>query len=146
MRTGPLFRQGNASLMNKPAKRAGALLALLAVVPMGCSHGSGAGAQPPAVDSRAWTWVAAAPGMNIYVAYRGAPREPGVRSAWVDRRYFSNLAGVNADVIELRRFDCRDGTSRRLGGRAEDGSWPPERELTPSQQVLQTVCERASAQ
>jgi hypothetical protein len=114
-----------------PKKRAGVLLAVLAAVPMGCSYGSRNGARPPAADSRAWSWAAAAPGLNIYVAYQGAPHASGVRSAWVDRRYFSNLAGVNADVIELRRFDCRQ---------------VPDRALTASQQVLQRVCEDGSTQ
>ncbi len=71
--------------------------------------------------------------MNIYVAHRGAP-EPGVQSAWVDRRYFSNLAGVNADVVELRQFDCRQGRTQRWSERVTADAG------TANQQLLEMVC------
>jgi hypothetical protein len=75
--------------------------------------------------------------MNIYVAYPATSPESGVRSAWVDRRYFSTLAGVNTDVIELWHFDCghdrgygRSGVSESMNGGAE----------TANQQVRSWVC------
>jgi hypothetical protein len=128
-------------------KRAGALSAVLAAALTGCGHGSGAGARPPAVTSRAWSWAAAAPGVNIYVADQGTPRDSGVRSVWVDRQYFNNLAGVNADVIELRHFDCRHDTGRWRTVRGAAAPDPtPGRVLTPSEQLLRTVCQRGPAQ
>jgi hypothetical protein len=85
--------------------------------------------------------------MNIYVAYPETRREPGVRAAWVDRRYFSNLAGVNADLIELRRFDCRHDASAKLardpGGVSQSMTGGAE---TANQQVFRTVCGDRPAQ
>jgi hypothetical protein len=147
--------------MKRHPTRAGALLAVLAAALVGCTDGSGARETPPALDSRAWAWAAAAPGVNIYVAYRGRPRESGVQSAWVDRRYFSNLAGVNADVIDLWRFDCRHDRSRPWSARDDevrDGAWGLEpgssavsdrvaaRAESANQQVLEMVCGRRPAQ
>jgi hypothetical protein len=146
MRTGPLFHESHiACAMKWHSNRSGLVLVVLAAAPLGCSRGSGVGARPPAVDSRAWSWAAAAPGVNIYIAYPEAPHEPGMQSAWVDRRYFSNPAGVNADVIELQHFDCRDDRNRGSSTRREDGSSQPARALTPGEQVLRTICEHGGA-
>ena len=62
--------------------------------------------RPPAESAGDWRWAASAPGMNLYVAYRGASNDGRLVYAWVDRRHFSNFAGVHKNLIALRRFDC----------------------------------------
>jgi hypothetical protein len=48
----------------------------------------------------------AAPGLNIYVYYRSARRQGATVSAWIDREYYSNSAGIRKSIIERRQFDC----------------------------------------
>jgi hypothetical protein len=149
--------------MKREPKREGVLLAVLAAALVGCTHGSGARETPPAVDSSAWSWAAAAPGVNIYVASQGTARDSRIRSVWVDRRYFSNLAGVSADVIDLWRFDCRHDRSRPWSARDDevrggDGAGGLEpgssavsdrvaaRAESANQQVLEMVCGRRPGQ
>jgi hypothetical protein len=61
---------------------------------------------PSPDDSRAWRWATAAPGMNIYVSYQYARREGSIVTAWVDRAYYRNPAGIGKSIIELMQFDC----------------------------------------
>jgi hypothetical protein len=79
---------------------------------------------PPAVSAGdAWRWAAAAPGLNIYIAnYGRRPREEARVSVWVRREFFRNPAGIDANLIEAREFDCLHERSRRLARASEDGS------------------------
>jgi hypothetical protein len=100
----------------------------------------------PAADARAWQWVAAAPGVNIYVAPRGARDGDQLVSAWVKRELYRNLAGIDKSFIELRQFDCPRDMSRTQPDHAHqhatvsDGSWTIARPGTPDERVLLTVC------
>lgn len=129
--------------MQRVPNTARSLLAVLTATGLlSCTQGS---AEAPPVNSSAWSWAAAGPGVNIYVAYRGASRPLGMQSAWVDRRYFSNLAGVNADVIEVRQLDCRHARGDRRSEPANDGSSrlapaSGARAETLNQRILEMVC------
>src|ERR1700683_2031873 len=70
--------------------------------------------RPPPDDSSAWRWAMAAPGMNIYVSYRYARREGSIVTAWIDREYYRNPAGIGKSIIELMQFDCARMATRRL--------------------------------
>jgi hypothetical protein len=69
---------------------------------------------PSSMDPSQWDWVGTAPGMNVYVSHRSTRQSDGSVSTWVDRRYSSNVAGIDTNVTELKQFDCRGNASRRL--------------------------------
>lgn len=117
---------------------------------------------PPSFEaSDAWHWATAAPGVNIYVALYGRPQRNEARvSAWVRRESFRNLAGINANQVEVWQFDCIRGTSRRLARAAEyaatakRGSWVLSKAVsewsratteTAAGQVVRAACERSPA-
>jgi len=50
--------------------------------------------------------------MNIYVSYRYAQREGAVVTAWIEREYFRNAAGIDKNIVELMRFDCTRAPTR----------------------------------
>jgi hypothetical protein len=63
--------------------------------------------RPPSLQAHSsWEWAMAAPGLNIYVYYRSARREGTTVSAWIDREYYSNSAGIHKSIIERRQFAC----------------------------------------
>ncbi len=69
---------------------------------------------PSPNDSGAWRWAVAAPGMNIYVSYRDARRSGSIVTAWIDREYYRNAAGIDKSIVELMQFDCARMATRRL--------------------------------
>lgn len=74
-------------------------------------------ADPPSLaDASAWLWISTAPGINVYIHERSREHSTQRVKAWVAFRYSNSPVSVNADVIELREFDCRQFLSRRLGG------------------------------
>jgi hypothetical protein len=85
---------------------------------------------PPPPGDRDWRWVGAGPGLNLYYRYRTRPAN-GMVSVWVDRRHFSNLAGVTNDLVDSWDVDCG---RRRL--RAEPGP----ASSVPHEQLLRAVC------
>jgi len=72
-------------------------------------------AAPPALsDASAWRWAAAEPGSNVYLSSGALERDGTAVVLWVDHRYFGSLAGIDADRVELREFDCSRGVFRRI--------------------------------
>ena len=71
---------------------------------------------PSLADANAWQWVSTAPGINVYIHERSREHSTHRVKAWVAFRYSNSPVSVNADVIELREFDCRQFLSRRLAG------------------------------
>lgn len=71
---------------------------------------------PSLADANAWQWVSTAPGMNVYAHQLARQHSTSHVKAWVAFRYFSSPVSVNADVVELREFDCGQSLSRRLAG------------------------------
>jgi len=70
--------------------------------------------QPPSADdANRWEWVAAGPGVNVYISRRTYSQHAGLASVWVDRRFSGNLANVARSVLELRQFDCQRRISRQ---------------------------------
>jgi hypothetical protein len=108
-------------------------------------------APPPADAKGLWVWVAAAPGMNIYVAHRRTESGDERASAWVKREYFRSAAGIDKDLLELHEFDCSHNTSRQLlrGERRDDSvrssartmsAWSAAAHGTSEERVLLLVC------
>jgi hypothetical protein len=103
---------------------------------------------PSSDDSAAWRWVMAAPGMNIYVSYRDARREGSIVTAWIDREYYRNPAGIDKSIVELRQFDCARVATRRVSDVAVDNtgfSWQQELP-SPVERVALEVCQKMNAQ
>jgi len=71
---------------------------------------------PPLSDANAWQWVSTAPGINVYMHERSRQSATKHVTAWIAFRYSSSPVSVNADVIELRDFDCDRLLSRRVMG------------------------------
>ena len=88
-----------------------------ALVTFGLTGWSGmfasAGTPPSVQASGVWHWATAAPSMNIYVADAGKSGDGRFVFAWVNRRYFSNVAGIDKSLIEAMQFDCLRRMSRR---------------------------------
>jgi hypothetical protein len=61
-----------------------------------------------------WRWTAAMAGGDVYIGYRVMRQDGGYVSAWIDRRFSDNQAGIKQDVLELRQFNCSAGMVRRL--------------------------------
>lgn len=112
---------------------------------------------PPALSAgESWRWAAAAPGVNIYVADAGrGARDAAHVSAWVRREFFRNPAGIDANLIEVREFDCLRNRSRRLARASENGTgyegddwvvspavsaWMSVPAASTAEQVLRLVC------
>jgi len=104
---------------------------------------------PSSDDSDAWRWVMAAPGMNIYVSYRDARLEGPIVTAWINREYYRNPAGIDKSIVELRQFDCARMTTRRVSGVAVDNpgfTWQQELHGSLVERVALEVCHRMNAQ
>jgi len=106
----------------------------------------GTAAPPPSTDGR-WRWVGASPGMNIYYAYRA--RSPdGVVSVWVDRRHFSNPAGIDKDLFDIWDVDCHHRRMRPGPGPGvtavmsltAESAWSTPRSGMPHERLLRSVC------
>jgi hypothetical protein len=107
---------------------------------------------PPAADAQGlWMWVAADPGMNVYVAQRRAETRDDLASAWVKRKYFRSVAGIDKNLLELHEFDCSHSASRRVlsaDGRNDSvgssprtlSAWSVARRGTSEERVLLLVC------
>jgi hypothetical protein len=104
---------------------------------------------PSPNDNAAWRWATAAPGMNIYVSYRYARREGSIVTAWIDREYYRNPAGIDKSIIELRQFDCARMTTRWLSDVAvgnPSATWQRESPGSPVERVAAEVCVKMNAQ
>jgi len=104
---------------------------------------------PSPNDKSAWRWAMAAPGMNIYVSDRYARREGSVVTAWIDREYYRNAAGIDKSIIELRQFDCARMATRRLSDVSVNNTVPTwQHELPGSlvEHVALDVCLKMDAQ
>jgi hypothetical protein len=114
-------------------------------------------APPPSDDARAWIWVAAGAGMNIYLSPRSSRSHGALVSAWVERRMGRTPASIENTLVELRDFDCVRRTSRRVASvsrfRDFDGreqvmtskvisEWSPARPATTDERILQAACKR----
>jgi hypothetical protein len=70
---------------------------------------------PPSPENKAaWEWVAAEPGVNLYVSPAGTAAPGSLASVWINREFFRSPASVGGNVVELEQFDCGRRTSRRL--------------------------------
>jgi len=70
--------------------------------------------QPPSADdANRWEWVAAGPGVNVYISRSTYSQDAGWVSVWVDRRFSGSLASVARSVLEMRQFDCQRRISRQ---------------------------------
>lgn len=88
--------------------------ALLAFSPVKWSGMFDSTGSPPSIQTDSvWHWAAVAPSMNIYLADAGKSYEGRFVFAWVNRRYFSNVAGIDKSLIEAMQFDCLRRMSRR---------------------------------
>jgi hypothetical protein len=104
------------------------------------------GAPPPSTDA-SWRWAGASPGMNVYYAYRSRS-DNGVVSVWVDRRLFSNPAGINKDLFDTWDVDCRQRRVRPEPGRdarampamTPGSSWRSPPSGASGERVLRSVC------
>jgi hypothetical protein len=98
---------------------------------------------PSSNDSGAWRWAMAAPGMNIYVSYRYARREGTIITAWIDREYYRNPAGIGKSIIEIMQFDCARMATRRLSDVAVNNTvprWQQQRPGSVFEHVAVEVC------
>jgi hypothetical protein len=123
-----------ASTQRSPATDAGAMLSSTAPLPN---------------DSGAWRWATAAPGMNIYVSYRYARRKGQIVTAWIDREYYRNPAGIGKSIIELMQFDCARMATRRLSKLAANNTAPAWQQQQPGsvvEHVALEVCGKMNAQ
>lgn len=103
---------------------------------------------PSASDNASWRWAMAAPGMNIYVSYRYARREGSIVTAWIDREYYRNPAGIDKSIIELRQFDCARMATRWLSDAAVDNPRPNWQQESPgglAERVTLEVCDKMNA-
>jgi hypothetical protein len=103
---------------------------------------------PSPNDDGAWRWAMAAPGMNIYVSYRYARREGSVVTAWIEREYYRNPAGIEKSIIELRQFDCARMATRWISDLAADtprSTWQQEPPGSLSERVALEVCVKMNA-
>jgi hypothetical protein len=104
-------------------------------------------AAPPPATSSAWHWASAQPGMNIYYAYR-ASADKDVISVWVDRRLFSNPAGINKDLLEAWNLDCRgarirsvpEPTAKSASSAVVGSDWSTPRPGTARERLLRSAC------
>jgi hypothetical protein len=103
---------------------------------------------PSADDSGAWRWAMAAPGMNIYVSYRYARREGSIVTAWVDREYYRNPAGIGKSIIELMQFDCERMATRRLTDVSANTmtNWEQQPSGSVVERVAREVCVNTNPQ
>jgi hypothetical protein len=104
---------------------------------------------PSSDDSGAWRWATAAPGMNIYVSYRYARREGSIVTAWIDRQYYRNPAGIGKSIVELMQFDCARMATRRLSKLAANNTAPAWQQQQPGsvvEHVALEVCGKMNAQ
>jgi hypothetical protein len=90
---------------------------------------------PSPDDSDAWRWVMAAPGMNIYVSYRNARLEGSIVTAWIDREYYRNPAGIDKSIVELRQFDCARMATRRVSYLPDNSTVSAWQQLMPGSVV-----------
>lgn len=134
-----------------------------AVVAFGPTEWSGTfacvGSPPSNQTNGVWHWAAAAPSMNIYVADGGKSDDGRFAFAWVNRRYFSNVAGIDKSVIEPMQFDCHHRMSRRstasefraIGeqqrARTSDAlsGWKISPSGTTDERILLVACEHTDA-
>ncbi len=103
---------------------------------------------PSPADSGAWRWAMAAPGMNIYVSYRYARREGPIVTAWVDREYYRNPAGIGKSIIEVMQFDCARMATRRLANVSVNNAvanWEQQPSGSVAQRLALEVCVKMSA-
>jgi len=91
----------------------------------------------------------AAPGMNIYVSDRYSRRDGSIVTAWIDREYYRNAAGIDKSIIELRQFDCARAATRRLSDVSVNNTvstWQQERPGSLVERVALDVCVKINAQ
>ena len=84
--------------------------------------------EPPSLDNAAaWQWVSATPGSNVYLHTLSEQHPDNHVKAWVAFRTSSSPVSVNADLLELWEFDCREHLSRRMRGplRGDAAETPP---------------------
>jgi hypothetical protein len=104
---------------------------------------------PSPDDSGAWRWAMAAPGMNIYVSYRYARREGSIVTAWIDREYYRNPAGIGKSIIELMQFDCARMATRRFTGVSANNAvtnWEQRPSGSVLERLAREVCVNTNAQ
>jgi hypothetical protein len=103
---------------------------------------------PSPDDTSAWRWAVAAPGMNIYVSYRDARRSGSIVTAWIDREYYRNPAGIAKSIVELMQFDCARMATRRVSNVTVDSIVPPWQQELPGSvvgHVAVEVCVKMNA-
>jgi hypothetical protein len=116
---------------------------------------------PPSPDDRrAWHWVAAEPGANVYVGSRVRLGSASNASVWVDRWYFDNPSGISVHITEFMEFDCDKRMMRtvaKLSQRTDvyeranptviqaPTSWSPVGRHTPTDRVISFVCAQMPA-
>jgi hypothetical protein len=91
----------------------------------------------------------AAPGINIYVSDRYSRREGSIVTAWIDREYYRNPAGIDKSIVELRQFDCTQMATRRVSDVAADQAgfkWQQELPGSLVERVTLEVCQKMDAQ
>jgi hypothetical protein len=83
--------------------------------------------------------------MNVYYAYRSRS-DNGIVSVWIDRRLFSNLAGINKDLFDAWDVDCRrqrvrpdPEAARPIAAAITESTWRTPRSGAPDE-LLRSVC------
>ena len=87
--------------------------------------------------------------MNIYVSYRYARREGSIVTAWIDREYYRNPAGIGKSIIELMQFDCARMATRRLMNVSLNDTatnWEQQPSGSVIERVAREVCVNMKAQ
>jgi hypothetical protein len=86
--------------------------------------------------------------MNIYVSDQYSRREGSIVTAWIDREYYRNAAGIDKSIIELRQFDCARMATRRLSDVAVNNTVPIWQQELPGsllEHVALDVCFKMDA-
>jgi hypothetical protein len=140
-----------------PALTAAFLACGFAVV-LECRRKAGEAAPPAFADVPTnWEWVAAEPGVNLYIN-RARPGPVGAPAlAWLRHERSPSLASVGGELLELREFDCQRHRSRlrfaarsyhNLGGiqqlrvTAVSGEWLPFSRGPSASPIFNSVCGR----
>jgi hypothetical protein len=123
---------------------------------VGCGNFFAGPDDPPSLsDTRAWRWVASAPGASIYVSEIAKSPSAAFRTVWLAFRFPSSSVSVNADLLELWEVDCQQHQSRRVAGplRGDEAhgvrpiqrpsgasSWQHDSGATPAGKALDQLC------